>query len=279
MQLILKKQDCKVGIATIFKASAVTSLYSMILPGVLSTGAKWYILKKDSGKGSSVLSSMVYNQLSTMFIMIVFGLAALMITNPALFLKTDINNQRLLPLVCGILLTVIIVISLLLLNKRTGSKINDGFVFLLRSFPEKIRRKGREILKQIAIFQTAGAGFHLKIASITTIDTLIGGVIIYVLSARAAHVTAPIVVLVWICATICVLSRIPISMANLGVREVTLVGLLGIYGVEKSQALLMSMIIFSSLVFMAVIGAIYQISWAMSSKKNAKLNNEKMSCL
>jgi uncharacterized membrane protein YbhN (UPF0104 family) len=277
MQLILKKQDCKVGIATIFKASAVTSLYSMILPGVLSTGAKWYILKKDSGKGSNVLSSMVYNQLMTMFVMIAFGLAALMITNPALLLKTGANNRWLLPLICGILLTVMIVILLLLLNSRTGGKILDCFGFFLKPFPPKIRQKSSEILNQIATFQAAGAGFHLKIASITTIDTLIGGVIIYVLSARAAHVAAPVVVLVWICAAICVLSRIPISMANLGVREVTLVGLLGIYGVEKSQALLMSMIILSSLVFMAVIGAVYQISWAVSSKKNAKSNDEKMS--
>jgi len=280
MQLILKKQDCKVGIATIFRASAVTSLYSMILPGLLSTGAKWYILTKDSGKGSNVLSSMVYNQLVTLFVMIVFGLAALMITNPVLILKTDVQNRWLLPLICGILLTVIILISLLLLSSRTGGKIIDGFGFLLRPFPLKIRQKGREILDQIAIFQAAGTGFHLKIASVTTIDTLIGGVIVYVLSARAANVDAPAGVLVWICAAICVLGRVPISVANLGVREVTLVGLLGIYGVEKSQAFLMSMILFSALVFMAIIGAMYQISWAASSKKYTKSNDdEKMSYL
>jgi len=268
MQLILKKQDCTVGIATIFRASVVTSLYSMILPGVLSTGAKWYILTKDSGKGSNVLSSMVYNQLVTMFVMIVFGLAALMITNPVLILKAEVNNRWLLPLICGILLTVIILISLLMLSSRTGGKIVDGFGFLLRPFPVKIRQKGLEILDQIATFQSAGAGFHLKIASVTTIDTLIGGVIVYILSARAANVTASAGVLVWICAAICVLGRLPISVANLGVREVTLVGLLGIYGVEKSQALLMSMILFSALVLMAIIGAIYQISWAVSSKKS-----------
>jgi len=280
MQLILKKQDCKVGVATIFRASAVTSLYSMILPGLLSTGAKWYILTKDSGKGSNVLSSMVYNQLVTLFVMIVFGLAALMITNPVLILKTDVQNRWLLPLICGILLTVIILISLLLFSSRTGGKIIDGFGFLLRPFPLKIRQKGREILDQIAIFQAAGAGFHLKIASVTTIDTLIGGVIVYILSARAANVDAPAGVLVWICAAICVLGRVPISVANLGVREVTLVGLLGIYGVEKSQAFLMSMILFSALVFMAIIGAMYQISWAASSKKYTKSNDdEKMSYL
>ena len=272
MQLILKKQDCKIGIATIFRASAVTSLYSMILPGLLSTSAKWYILKKDSGKGSNVLSSMVYNQLLTMFVMIVFGLAALMITNPVLLLKTDLNNRWLLPLICGFLLTVIILISLLLLNSRTGGKIIDGFGFLLRPFPVKIRQKGREILDQIATFQAAGTRFHLKIASITTIDTLVCSVIVYILSARAANITAPAGVLVWLSAAIWVLGRVPISVANLGVREITLVGLLGIYGVEKSQALLMSMIVFSTLVLMAMIGATYQILWAVSSKERAWFN-------
>ena len=279
MQFILKKQDCNIGVHTIFKASAVTSLYSMILPGLLSTGAKWYILKKDSGKGSNVLSSMVYNQLLTVFVMVVFGLFALMITNPIILLKEDINNRWLLPIVCGILLTAIIIISLLLLNNRTGNKINDGIGFLLKPFPLKIRHKGHEILKQIAIFQTARAGFHLKIVLITIIDTLLCSIIVYLLSARAANVAAPVGVLVWICAAIFVLGRMPISMANLGVREVTLVGILGIYGVEKSEAFLMSMIIFSSLVFMAVIGAIYQISWALSSKKYAQFNDEKMSRL
>jgi len=269
MQLILKKQDLNVSIATIFRASAVTSLYSMILPGVLSTGAKWYILKKDSGKGSNVLSSMVYNQLVTMFVMIVFGLAALMITNPVLLLKTDVNNQRLLPLICGIILTIIILISLLLLSSRTGGKIINGFGFFLRPFPVKIRQKGREILDQIAVFQAAGARFHLKIALITTIDTIIGGVIIYVLSARAANVTASVGVLVWVCAAIFVLGRVPISLANLGIRESVLVSLLSMYGVDKPSALLMSMILFSALVFMAGIGAIFQLCWASMTFKPA----------
>jgi uncharacterized membrane protein YbhN (UPF0104 family) len=276
MQLILRQQDCIVSFATVFRASAVTSLYSMILPGLLSTGAKWYILKKDSGKGSNVLSSMVYNQLSTLVIMLVFGLLALMITNPVPLFEANVNSSWLLPAICGILLTIIIVTSLLLLNSRTGGKIINSFRLLLRPFPVKIRQKGRQMLEQIATFQTAGAGFHLKIASITTIDTLIGGVIVYILSARAANIQASVGVLVWIYAAIFILGRIPISVANLGVREVTLVGFLTIYGVEKSQSLLMSMILFSVLVFMAVIGAIYQISWALSSKKTARPQNSSL---
>ncbi len=267
MRLILKKQDCDVKISTLFGASAVTLFYGMIIPGILSTGVKWYILKKDTGKSGSVLSSMFYNQMSIMVVMTVFGLAALMITNPASLSEAGVNNQWLLPVISGILLAAVILVSLLLLNGRTGGKIIKTLGFPLKSLPLKIRQKAQGLLEHVAIFQTASAKFHLTILSITIIANLIGGVLLYILSAKAANITAPLGVFVWLCAVIYILGRIPISVANLGVREFTLVGLLAIYGVEKSQALLMSMILFSTVILMAAIGAIYQLSWTITTKK------------
>jgi hypothetical protein len=41
------------------------------------------------------------------------------------------------------------------------------------------------------------------------------------------------------------------------------------YGVNEPQALLMSMILFSILIVMAVIGAAYQIVWAVTAKKTS----------
>jgi hypothetical protein len=103
--------------------------------------------------------------------------------------------------------------------------------------------------------------------SITIIAIILGGVCAYIFSARGANITAPLGVLVWLCAIVSFLGRLPISIANLGVREATLVGFLALYGVETSPALLMSMILFSSAIFMAVIGAIYQLYWAVTAKK------------
>jgi hypothetical protein len=245
----------------------------MILPGILSTGVKWYILKKGTGKSGNVLCSMIYNQWLVMTIMTIFGLTALMFTNPESLSISDTTAQRLFPVVCGILLIAIIIITLLLLNNRTGAKITKAVAVLLRPLPEKIRQKGLQMLEQITTFHTAGAGFHLGIAAASIIDTLIGGVIVYILSARAANVTAPTGTFIWLCAIVYLLGRIPVSIANLGVREATLVVLLAPYGVEKAQALLMSMILFSALVVMAVIGAGYQIYWTLTAKKSAPLLN------
>ncbi|MGD8500596.1 MAG: lysylphosphatidylglycerol synthase transmembrane domain-containing protein, partial [Phycisphaerales bacterium] len=252
MQLILKRQGCNVDCATIFGATAVTCLYGLIMPGMLSTGVKWYVLKKDTGKPGNVLSSMLYNQLSIMVVTTALGLAALMIANPMPLFAANSEKQWLLPVVCGMLLAAVLLAALLLWSNRVGGKIIKVLELLLRPFPGKIRQKGQEILDQIAVFQAAGWRFHLTVALISITGTLIGGVITYALAARSANIVAPVSVFVWLCAVVYILGRLPISVANLGVREVTLVGFLAIYSVEKSDALLMSMILFSALVVMAV---------------------------
>jgi len=267
MRLVLKRQDCYVGTGTVFGATTMTALYSLILPGILSTGVKWYVLKKNTGKGSNVFSSMVYNQLSTIIIMTVFGLAALMVSNPAPLLMPGSKNQWLLPVVCGAVLAVVVLATLLLLNSRTGGRVIDVLKLLLRLLPDKGRRKGNEILDQIAVFQAVGWRFHFTFVLLTVVDTLIGGVVSYVLAARTAHIIAPVSVFVWLCAGIYVLGRLPVSVASLGIREASLVGFLAVYGVEKPAAMLMSMVLFSSLVFMAVVGAGYQLFWTLTGKK------------
>lgn len=267
MQLILARQGCEVPVTTLFGATSVTALYSLILPGVLSTGVKWYILKRSTGRGSNVFSSMLYNQLSIMALMTVFGLAALIVSNPTSLLFANAESRWLLPVVCGALLVTVLGANVLLLSERAGGRIIELLKLLSGRLPLKMRQKSREVLDQIAVFQTAGWWFHLLVAFITFTGTLVGGVVVYVLAARSANVTVPVIVCVWLCVGIYVLGRLPISVANLGVREVTLVGFLAVYGVEKPAALLMSMILFSALIFMAGIGSMFQLYWSIALRK------------
>ncbi len=275
MQFILKRQGCRVGIGTVFGATAMTSLYSLILPGILSTGVKWYVLKKSTGKGTNVFSSMVYNQLSIVIVMTVFGLAALAISNPTPLLLPEAKSQWLLPAVCGALLIAVITVTVLLLNSRTGGWIIQVFKRLLGPLPDKTRKKTADILDQIAVFQAAGWRFHFVFTLVTVADTLVGGVATYVLAARTASIVAPVSVFVWLCALIYLLGRVPISVADLGVREVTLVGFLAAYGVGKPAAMLMSMILFSTFVFMAIIGAICQLVWTVTGSKSNRQPSER----
>jgi uncharacterized membrane protein YbhN (UPF0104 family) len=267
MRLILNKQNCIVGTTTVFRASAVAALYSMILPGMLSVGVKWYILKKSTGKGTNVLSSMVYNQFTSIVVMVVFALGALILTNPAAIV-TNTKNQQLLPLFCALMLAGIVLFCLLLLNRRTGEKIIRTSGFILRFMPESIRRKALQILEQVTLFQVVGWRFHLLMVLITSVGILVGGVVMYWFAAKAANIFVPLSVFVWLWPIIFVLQRVPISIANLGVREATLTGLLPIYGIESSDALMMSMILFSALVFMAFVGGVFSFGSSMKGVRS-----------
>jgi len=255
MRLILQKQDCAVSTTTIFGASAVAALYSMILPGMLSVGVKWYILKKSTGKGTNVFSSMVYNQFSSIVVMVAFGLVALILTNPAA-IATNTKNRELLPVFCAILLVGMVLFCLLLLSRRMGSKIIKASSYILKPLPESIRQKALQILEQVTLFQVVGWRFHLFMVLITAVGILVGGVVMYWLAAKSANIIIPLSVYVWLWPAIFILQRVPISIANLGVREATLASLLPIYGVSSSDAFMMSMILFSALIFMALIGAV-----------------------
>ena len=265
LRWILRKQDCDVSLNTIFGASCVTSLYGLVLPGIVSTGVKWYILKRTTGKGINVLSAMLYNQVTLTVVMMAVGLVGLIAVNPAKVLWPDIQQTWIVPLLCGILLAALLLVSALALNERTGGSITRLLIAALKPLPAAVQEKGQTVLAQIATFQSAGWRFHLTIASINVVDGLFVGLLWYLFSAWAASVAAPVSVLIWLCAIVFVLGKIPITIANIGVREWVLVSLLPVYGVTRSAALLMSMILLSSLVFMAALGIVYQILWTVQS--------------
>jgi uncharacterized membrane protein YbhN (UPF0104 family) len=285
MVMILRKQNCPASIGLLFGASAITALYSMVLPGILDAPVKWYILRQRTGKGSNVFSSMVYNQTTILFYIGATALIALIVTNPG-------GNWHLL-VVYSAILALLIVICLLLFTPTIGPKLTSPVRKLVRNFscsktpisngasrlshilrplPASFRNRGLKILEQLSLFQTAPWSFHLKIILMNFAGVTIFGTAIYIFAARTVGIDVPIGVLVWQYSIIFLLGRIPVFIADLGVREATLIGTLALYGVDASSALLMSMIIFSNRILMALIGAAYQLFWSLRRPGKKELN-------
>lgn len=270
LRWILRKQDCEVGLGTIFGATCITSMYSLVVPGFVSTGVKWYILRRTTGKGVNVLSAMLYNQIALTVVMMSVGLVGLIVMNPTQALWPSAGRSWILPVVCGVLLAAMLLVSVLALTERTGGFAIRLLTGALRPLPKVAREKGGTVLSQIAIFQSVGWRFHLTIVLLNVADGLLVGLLWYLFAAWAAAAVVPISVLLWLCAIVFLLGKLQITVANLGVREWVLVSLLPAYGVAPSTALLMSMILLSSQVFLAALGLIYQITWAMQSKGQAR---------
>lgn len=260
MRLILKKQDCHASIGTLFGVSTITALYSMILPGFFDASVKWYILRQQTGKGSNVFSSMVYNQFTTLLLTSVSALAALIVNNPA-------HNWQ-LPAICLALLVFLIAVCLSLLNRTIGPKLINYLSRLIKPLPESFRNTGYRIIEQLSVFQTAPWSFHFKAISLDFVSIIVFGTTIYIFAAKAAGIVdVPVGLFIWLCAVIFILGRLPISIANLGVRETTLIGILALHDVDASSAFLMSMIIFSNRVLLAIIGAFFQLYWVFQKPR------------
>ena len=135
MQRVLRKQDCAVSLAGLFGASCATTLYSLVLPGVLSAGVKWYILKQHTGKGSHVLSSMLYNQVMLSAVMAIIGLVGLIVTSSTGVLLPNATRPWLLPAVCAVVLGLLIAVLILLLNGRTGAAMSCCLALQRAFFP------------------------------------------------------------------------------------------------------------------------------------------------
>lgn len=265
MKYILQQQSLNVGLFMLFKVSAVTSLYSLILPGLISSGAKWYILKKATGKGTAVFNGMLYNQVSELIVMSASALGILIVTNPSNILIPDAPSW-VLPAVCSVLLFVVLLTTAFLLGKRTNRWMLIGLDKLTRRMPHRMRDKSRQIIREAAIFQSAGWRFHM-IAVLYTLGQVAGSIIVYFFAARAVHLAIPLSVYIWLSSAIFILGRLPITIANLGLRDMTLVSILAAYGLEKSSVLLMSMLLFSTVVVKAAVGAGFQIHWSLTQKE------------
>jgi hypothetical protein len=66
--------------------------------------------------------------------------------------------------------------------------------------------------------------------------------------------------LVWIRALIAALRLLPVSFNGLGVREATLVAVLGVYGVPEAVAFGFGVLSFVNLLAAALVGACYQVA-------------------
>jgi uncharacterized membrane protein YbhN (UPF0104 family) len=77
--------------------------------------------------------------------------------------------------------------------------------------------------------------------------------------AVALGMTISPLALAWILAVVSVLQVLPVSIGGVGVREVTLVGLLGLYGVPASQSLPFAVLVFCVSVVLGLTG------WALDA--------------
>ena len=166
---ILERLGCRLASWKIFSASAVATIYGLVLPGIVSVGVKWYILRSFTGRAAQALSAMVYNQASELLVRLLLSLVLVAATNPM--------GLWWIPVLCLSVAVVVMVGSLLLLHPQTSTGLVRISNSILRPFPTFLRDGARRTIESSQVFASPGPGFHLGMAAINVGSTLISAVL------------------------------------------------------------------------------------------------------
>ena len=263
MQAILKQAGLVVRVSRVILAHTLARLYSLITPGELvASAAKWKSLTDATGSGAIVLNSIVYYRFVLLLGPLVVGSMALLRANP--FPRVPLGEL-------AALLAIFMVLSMgFFLSRRTAPVCDRAVGYLLARLPGVIRGPGRKVLLALDALRAMTIRQHLSFGVAGMFEFFL--VLVSFWSAtQALNLDLPLTTVIWVQAALLVLRLLPITFANLGIREGLLVVVLGIYDVLPGDAVALGLLLFSQYLVIAGIGAFYQIYllWAQRDEVSA----------
>lgn len=237
---------------TLVRINLITRFYSMVVPqgGVLAI--RWNLYRAGGWAGDA-FALVVFERLLLFFFFILGSLVFLVLELDRLPAGMD---AALLPLglvVIGWLLLIVpffspTVHALLL---RTVSPVR-------RRLPAWVSTKLERLTSAVAEYHTLSDRRYWSIGA-----TSLGGYLCMVLSAvilaQAMGLVLSWLAVAWTRSLVTALTRVPITVAGLGVREAGYVALLGLYDVPAPEALAFGLLLFAIQIILAVIGAVLNL--------------------
>lgn len=254
LRYLLRCGGLVVPLHRVLLAKSLGSFYALILPGDFFAGAaKWADLSAATGNKARVLSSLVLTKISLAVPPLVVGSIALAMHNP--LRKTS--------LMIASAATAILVISMtaLVLYPPTGRRFDAMMSSLLRRMPARLQPVGQRLLASVVVFQQLRPADYVIVLGLSFCVFALSIVSMHV-ATIAVGVFVPLTALFWVNLILFVARLLPLTIGNLGVRESVLVLAFGLYGVPAASAVLVGLLMFSSLVFVGLTGGAYQLALA-----------------
>lgn len=253
-RFLTRRVGLDLALGRIFLASQLASLYSFVAPGeVAASAAKWANLSIATGARSAVLNVMVYMKLLYLAVPALIGAIALAIDNPF--------DSWWAPTLAWSLIAAIVLVMIALYHPALERTVNRWGRRLARFLPTSLEMKAGHLLNSMARVRKIGGRTH-----VTLIGLMCLGVAVeigrFYSGIRALGLSVPLTSVLWVLAFMGVARLLPITVANLGIREGVLVFALAPLGVAAEQAVALGFLSFSAVVFLALIGAGYQLALA-----------------
>jgi glycosyltransferase 2 family protein len=256
--VIARKQKINVPFKEAFRINLIGNFYGFITPSKIGSVIRMDYLKKYGGDTGKGLSNFVIDKildLSSIFVLVA-GLGFI-------FYGEKIIPHAYLNLI--IILFLVMIFSFLFFYKKETSKPVLRFIYR-KLIPQKMKEKGRIIFESF-YKDLPSLGFLFFVFVINLITWVIDYFAIYFLGLSLG-INVGFIPFLIILPIATLVAQIPITIDGFGTRELTMINLFALFGVEGVKVLSMSIL---GIFITGVIPSIITMFLLLSERKNSKI--------
>jgi glycosyltransferase 2 family protein len=260
MMWALARQEIVAGSLKVLRINLISMFYSLFLPSMIAGGAiRWYHFAKLDQRPAEALAAILFNRVFETLMLVTIGVLAFLADRRS-------AAEAGLGVVMMLGLLMVVMIYLFAFDRRVHTLMGRGLARL--PLPARLRVAGEKLLGAMSRFDQLGPAFTLKYFSLGIARQVISVALIMVF-VYALGIEIGFLTIAWIRSVVALLSLIPISIAGLGVREVTFVVALAQYGVPAESALVLSLLLFARTVIYGLAGGLVEAHRVFISKQDA----------
>ncbi len=264
---LTRKQGINRNLLQIFAINLSVKFYLLLMPTMLvGSAVRWYRFAQPEGKVVESFVALAFFRLFETFLTLVMGLGFFLL-----------SMQEAIQVSVGwvVLLIVVIVFVWVLITRfslpiyrwirgRAGALPDRPYLHPILDSLEKVLSTASSYADMPAsgLFLMIGAGILSALAGITSALFL----------AEAVGINLGFLEIGWIQAVVSLASQLPFTIGEgLGVREVTLVAVLSLFGINAAHALAFSFLIFIRNILIALLGGILEAIEALRARRLVRL--------
>ena len=241
----------KISLPSLIAINLAVRFYVIALPRIVATAIRWS--RYGGGRFSAdAFALMAYERVVQFAVLFLLSFLALLMDAP---LNADWRGPLLALLAAGSAMSLLMLAAFHMQSARTLlARLNQGLERLLPAF---VSKKIARLVDAVAAFR----GLTLNDIAIIAVNSA-AAFIFFVLSAfliaHAIGVEIGLLPLVWIRSAVFVITLLPVSIAGIGLREVSFIGFLSLYGISEVDALAFSLANFSVQLTIAAMGLVIE---------------------
>jgi uncharacterized protein (TIRG00374 family) len=269
MEPLTRNQGINLGVWAILEINLAVKFYLQFTPSTLiASGIRWYRLSQPDGKVVESLVALAFFRALETFLTLAMGLAFFLLAGQRANLEVSVSWVVLI--LIGIVLTWVLV-------TRYSLKLYQWFESRNQRFFEKkpwqaFTRRIEKFLTAVAAYARMPA-FDLLLSITAGILSALLGIASGVYLAKAVGIDLDFLNMGWIQAVLLLATQLPFTVAGgLGVREVTLVAILSMFGISADLALALSFLLLIRGVVVSMLGGILEGIEAVRTRHSIQVN-------